>query len=187
MLISSFTLSRGFATLAIPLASLLSAAIGALPGKPSDDTLLSNLQPITLTGLQTNPVNSTPATEPYCFSPGRFIVPIANPSDCDKAINELLNEVPDPGRPVEWTGRETWSSGTCNIVLRSRGWRSLGTFSRDLIAYDARRVKAQCVTASAGFAGGSVPVWNYRRMSFDVQVSGRDWPRSVPSRSTYSQ
>ncbi|KAL2036792.1 hypothetical protein N7G274_010450 [Stereocaulon virgatum] len=168
MLISSLTLSSGYATLTIPLASPLSAAIGALPERSSNDIFLSDLQPITLTGLQINPFNSTPELEPHCFSLGRFLAPIANPSDCDRAITNVLNEVSDPSRPVPWADRETWSSGTSNIVLRSRGLRSLGMFSKDAIAYDAQTVKAQCVTASAGFTGGSVPVWNHRRLSCDV-------------------
>ena len=76
MLISSIILSSGFAILAIPFASPLSAAIGALPGESSKDTLLSDLQPITLTGLQLNPLNSTPALEPHCFRQAGSLRPL---------------------------------------------------------------------------------------------------------------
>ena len=189
MTISLFTQSSGFSILTISLATLLKPGISALPVNSSDDTLLPFPRPITLTDLQTNfsIINASRLERgPTCFLPSRWCLPIAEPSDCDKAITDLLNEGRDPDDPVPWTQRAVWSSGTCNVVLHPRK-PARDFFTREEIAYDAQRVKAQCVTEGTGFLGGSVPIGNGKRVFFDVKVFGRNWPLPVPSWSISSQ
>ena len=189
MTISLFTLSSGFSILTISLTALLKPGISALPVNSSDDTPLPFPQPITLTDLQTNFSNINASRlehEPTCFLPSRWYLPIAEPSDCDKAITDLLNEGRDPEDPVLWTQRAVWSSGTCNVVLHPRK-PAQDVFTREEIAYDSRRIKARCVTEGTGFLGGSMPIGNGKRTFFDVKVFGRNWPSPVPSRLISSQ
>ena len=113
--------------------------------------------------------NSTPVhnevTDPICYR-SRRAAPIANPSDCDVAIYELIS-AGDPDEAVLWRGRETWSWLTCKVELVPR-LRFAEYMTRIQLARAAAFIERDCVTPEHGYRGGFVTVG--LRMIFDLKV-----------------
>lgn len=117
---------------------------------------------LALVDNSSNPVDTTKSTlvindsdHPTCYG-SRRSAPIANPSNCNMAIYQMISEG-DPEEEVLWSGRHTWSLGTCKVELVPRA-DAEEYITRANLAQAAQRIKRRCITPAHGFRGGYVAV-----------------------------
>ena len=126
----------------------------------------------------TNTDNSTQLeTTTTCFGPFSHMPTISSPIDCGRVRYIMLHEGPED-EPVYWASRQTWSFGSCNIVLRTKGSTFAGdTFSRNDIATYVSFVQRKCVKKYYRWRGGYVPIGGAG--VFDIMVFGRPLSEST--------